>query len=72
MIKVFKFKPDMFLESDHVYKAVDKVEAYYFLLEQSLGIKLTEFQKKDVLKSLNDSSYSSPIMDLVECEEVLP
>lgn len=68
-MKVFQFKPNTSTETDHVYKAPIKVEAYYLLLEECLGIKLTEFQKKDVITNL---CVGNPIYDLVDCDEVLP
>jgi len=68
--KVFKFKSNWIIKSDHIYKAETKVEACYLFLQECLGIKLTEFQKKDVMTSLRTTG--NPIYDLIECEEVLP
>ena len=64
MSKVFKIK-----NTDLVYKADNKQEAYYLFIEQCLGIKLTTYQMEDVLKNI---VVGNPILDLIEMEEVLP
>jgi len=49
-------------------EAENKQEAYFNFLQECLGIKLTEFQKKDSLRELVMGNY---IFDLIECHEVL-
>jgi len=70
MKKCFRLFAKNGIKDDFVeLQADDKKEAYYLLIEEFLGIRLSIYQTEDVLKNL---SVGNKVFDLIDCEEVLP
>ena len=62
----------MFIKSDNGFCIIDAEnmqEAYYLFMEECLGIRLSSYQKEEVMKSI---VAGNPIFNFVACDEVLP
>lgn len=70
-MKKFQMSPiDMVCDVDFcIIDAENMQEAYYLFMEDCLGIRLSSYQKEEVMKSI---VAGNPIFDFVACDEVLP